>query len=221
MFTTSSESSSDGSNDELLMEIETLKSIYLDNFIKMPHRDNHYQIKIWPDPDGGDDVNRVGIALEIIIPDGYPNVIPGIRLNGLKGVNNQQCLALENIIREEAEEAVGYAMIYLLSTIVKDWVDENNDGDKRKVRERDEINVTFQEGTPVTPETWNDWWAGFVVEHNIKDILADDGRITGKKFFIDDGYTADPESDEMADVDWEVFEAEADEDLPDFSDSDE
>jgi len=179
----------------------------------------HFEIKLLPIPDAEDpSENKVSIKMEVKLPQNYPAAIPEIHLRADKGVSSKNCTMLETKVREESEKLIGDQMIFMLTNIVKEWLDEHNDDsdqkdDSKKLNQFVESSFD-KDGTPVTVETFNLWWTEFreELEKNKTKISADRSILTGKEFFARSGSTALVDSSEPTDkgteIDWELFTEE-------------
>jgi len=155
--------------DQREFELEALQSIFMEDLTVMDHP-GHFEIKILPIPDAEDQLdNKVAIKMEVKLPLNYPSVLPEIHLRVDRGVSSKNCTILENRVREESEKLVGEQMIFMLTSIVKEWLDEHNDESDTKDQQNSKLNQFVEssfdkEGTPVTVETFNLWWKEFRTE---------------------------------------------------------
>eukprot|EP01126_Amoeba_proteus_P046888 TRINITY_DN5321_c0_g1_i2.p1 TRINITY_DN5321_c0_g1~~TRINITY_DN5321_c0_g1_i2.p1 ORF type:complete len:147 (-),score=15.33 TRINITY_DN5321_c0_g1_i2:289-729(-) len=87
---------------------------------------NHFEIKLLPVP-GSDNPsdNNVGIKMTLKIPPNYPTQAPDISLQSIKNVPKKILEELEASCREEAQNSVGDPMIFVLTSIIKGWLDEH------------------------------------------------------------------------------------------------
>lgn len=67
----------------------------------------------------------VGIKMEIKIPTDYPNAIPEVQLNSLKGVPKRILDQLQQQIKDEATTNLGEQMLFMLTQIVKGWLEDH------------------------------------------------------------------------------------------------
>eukprot|EP01130_Rhizamoeba_saxonica_P002330 TRINITY_DN12155_c0_g1_i1.p1 TRINITY_DN12155_c0_g1~~TRINITY_DN12155_c0_g1_i1.p1 ORF type:complete len:228 (+),score=80.07 TRINITY_DN12155_c0_g1_i1:9-692(+) len=208
------------------MEIESLEAIFNEDFYQ--NEDGIYYIRMLGDPYLDETENNVGILMEFTYPDGYPNTLPTFRLSSIKGVNSANISNLQNLMKEEGENCIGEQMIYMMTSIISDWLDNNNaDADEVVHEKDDDVKDEFMDdGIPVTVETFKEWWAGFVEEMKqtkvVKEVKRAKGggpRLTGREVFMQMGEELTEIEEEIDDteVDWEVFEAENVEDLDDLT----
>eukprot|EP01126_Amoeba_proteus_P046889 TRINITY_DN5321_c0_g1_i3.p1 TRINITY_DN5321_c0_g1~~TRINITY_DN5321_c0_g1_i3.p1 ORF type:complete len:191 (-),score=56.07 TRINITY_DN5321_c0_g1_i3:279-851(-) len=173
------------------------------------------------------------------IPPNYPADAPDISLQSIKNVPKKILEELEASCREEAQNSVGDPMIFVLTSIIKGWLDEHNEEvlDLPLNVSKSAIHIDeseYKEGTPVTVETFQAWWGDFIRSKNEANVkLKNQGQLTGKAYFQKMGSTAivddfdDDDEDQDAEkdeevleegqdtdkVDWEVFVDEGDVDL--------
>jgi len=202
--------------DQREQELEALESIFMDELIIID-RPRHFELKLLPVPDSEDpSANKVAIRMEVKLPNGYPSVLPELQLRVDKGVSSKNCTMLEEKIREVAQSQIGDQMIFMLSSIVKEWLDEHNDDDEDKDKPKMDkyVEHSFEkDGTPVTVDTFNLWWAEFKAElDKNKEKVAESSTLTGKEFFARGGSTAlvapDESGEKGTEIDWELFTEE-------------
>jgi hypothetical protein len=73
------------------------------------------------------EVNHVGITLQVFYPETYPDVAPEINVFNLKNLNNQLCNELKERLESLAQDYIGSQMIYNLTTAAQEWLLERND----------------------------------------------------------------------------------------------
>lgn len=66
---------------------QALESIFLSDFVKIDT--SHVTIKLIPLQGEGDDVNFVGVTLDVVLPETYPEVVPQIDVVLDKGEGDQ------------------------------------------------------------------------------------------------------------------------------------
>eukprot|EP01125_Pyxidicula_operculata_P000839 TRINITY_DN10735_c0_g1_i1.p1 TRINITY_DN10735_c0_g1~~TRINITY_DN10735_c0_g1_i1.p1 ORF type:complete len:271 (+),score=92.06 TRINITY_DN10735_c0_g1_i1:91-813(+) len=203
--------------------------------LKIIQRPSHFELKLWPIPDAPEE-NKVGIQMEVKLPPGYPNEAPDIMLRSLRGVSGKTCIQLEESLRTEIQQRFGEQMIFVLTSIVKEYLDSHNDTEEDlgipkndKVFSQYEITAAEKDGTPVTTETFQIWWTEFRKELEQKKRSAGgEVRLTGRELFAQSGSTALVAPDtgsgagDSTDIDWELFaEEEGDDvDIEDIEDDD-
>lgn len=91
------------------------------------------------------EVNHVGITLQIFYPETYPDVAPEINVFNLKNLNNQLCNELKEKLESLAQDYIGSQMVYNLATAAQEWLLERNDErteeKKQGNEEQEEINT--------------------------------------------------------------------------------
>uniref|UniRef100_A0A6B2LHX8 RWD domain-containing protein n=1 Tax=Arcella intermedia TaxID=1963864 RepID=A0A6B2LHX8_9EUKA len=196
-------------------ELQSLESIYMDE-LTILDRPSHFEIKLLPVPDADDpSLNKVSIKMEVKLPTGYPSILPEVHLRVAKGVSSKNCTMLEERVREEAKNQMGEPMIYILSAIVKEWLDEHNDEEKDQLESRLDqfVENTFEkDGTPVTVETFTMWWTEFKAEMEKNAVKnAEKSAISGKEFFargLSTSLVAPDSGGKGTEIDWELFTEE-------------
>jgi len=103
--------------------------------------------------------------------------------------------------------------LWILWTIMTpDPDDDDEDKDKPKMDKY--VEHSFEkDGTPVTVDTFNLWWAEFKAElDKNKEKVAESSTLTGKEFFARGGSTAlvapDESGEKGTEIDWELFTEE-------------
>jgi len=205
--------------DQREFELEALQSIFMEDINVIDHP-GHFEIKLLPIPDAADPAeNKVAIKMEVKLPSNYPSALPEIHLRVDKGVSSKNCTTLETKVREEAEKLIGEQMIFMLTSIVKEWLDEHNDDTDDK-KDHPKLNQYVEssfdkDGTPVTVETFTLWWKEFRPEldkKKSKNIPGEKSNITGKEFFARSDSTAlvdtSEPSEKGTEIDWELFTEE-------------
>jgi uncharacterized protein YdaT len=210
-------------------ELETLEAIFMEDLTVSEDR-KKISLRMLPFADTDDDtLNKVGIKLELEIPSDYPCSAPNIVLQSIRGVPKRALDDLEKLLKQEAQSHIGEQMIFVFTEVVKDWLGENNKDEEEILKSAREaalksskaiIKDNYHEGTPVTVETYNDWWNSFK-EEKIKEVV-NSTMATGRMFFakLGDGATGDEgiseeDSGEIIDekepaqteINWEVFVA--------------
>lgn len=189
----------------------------------------------------------VGIRMELVIPPEYPDAIPTIMLHSIKGVSGRTLTELEGNLKAEANSHIGEPMIFIFAEVLKTWLGENNNEEdtslssSTKSIKKSAEKSKYQEGTPVTVETYQAWWNSFKAEMAIAESATSE-KLTGKQFFAklgenatgdvegegddeeaEDGEISGEEQAEKApvEVNWEVFAEEELGELDELSDDDE
>jgi hypothetical protein len=115
--------------EEQAMEAEALESIFVDDFEQISVSPFHWSIKLQPFP-AEDEENHVAVSLDVIIPSEYPNIIPELKIEMIKGLNDTQIETITELANKSAEENVGMAMIYTICEEIKEWLIANNEPPK-------------------------------------------------------------------------------------------
>jgi hypothetical protein len=226
-----------GVTEEQAMELEAMQSIYLDD-ITLHDGARHYEVRL---AGGSDNVSssKVALVLEVRVPADYPGVVPEVQVRSVKGVSNRTALELQLKLRDEAQRSLGAPMVFTLTQMLKDWLEEHLDGEDdsalsaaeklAKERTKAALDLEFRgvgDGTPVTPENYQLWWENFLREReSLGPKKSVEKRQTGRQYFAQSGSTAlvaEAEleaklelAEESGEVDWALFE---DEDLADLDD---
>ncbi|KAL6073560.1 RWD domain-containing protein [Balamuthia mandrillaris] len=195
-----------------MMELEALEAIYPEEFKKLGDSPHRFEITLVPNLSGTN--NHVSIALTFTYTPTYPQEVPLLEIKPLEGVNEEDCEQLKQQLQTEAEANVGMAMVLLLAQNAKDWLDELNDKqlqrlkdkekeEERKKKEKEIITLTDLEaepvkiiGTPVTPETffaWRDKFEAEMREQQKKQRMGALSGQTGLQLF----QMADPSTEEI------------------------
>lgn len=112
-------------------EVEVLQSIYFDHFIdRTPASGSPYsfQLQIFPySSETDDEVNYVGLCMEVTLPETYPEVLPQFTLYNIKGLVSAQLNELKSQLLEVAEGYLGTVMVFALASEAQQWLLEHND----------------------------------------------------------------------------------------------
>jgi len=178
-------------NEEQAMEIEALKSIYMqEEFTELSTSPHSFKIHLVP-TDFGSTENLVEAGIIVTFTEKYPNEVPIIQIENIKGMNAQRSDELQKKLLNEAQNNLGMAMIFTLAQSAKDYLLECNEkvveyndtvkkeeerrlqGDQKESDYEEEINVIkkkilveeeVKKGTIVTVETFNAWKKKFDIE---------------------------------------------------------
>lgn len=119
--------------DEQNDEIEALQSLYLEDELKITapvgSDKPSFELLLFPLPGEGDK-NHVGIKLVVTYPALYPEEVPGIEVESIKGLNPEQIRDLVSTLKDLAEEEVGMSMVFTLAEAAKEWMQERNEKSK-------------------------------------------------------------------------------------------
>jgi len=178
-------------SEEQAMEIEALKSIYMqEEFTELSTSPHSFKIHLVP-TDFGSTENLVEAGIVVTFTEKYPNEVPIIQIENIKGMNAQRSDELQKKLLNEAQNNLGMAMIFTLAQSAKDYLLECNEkvveyndtvkkeeerrlqGDQKESDYEEEINVIkkkilveeeVKKGTIVTVETFNAWKKKFDIE---------------------------------------------------------
>lgn len=195
-------------------EIEALESIYMENFAVVEESPlTKIRLLLEPERDYGDEaedaVMFVSLKLFCTFPDTYPDVMPEITVEPVKGIDERQVRQLTDKLAAEAEASVGLAMVFNLAEVAKDWLTENNKdmdesayqdmlermghkdessgGAKAAAAPEEEEDDDFTkarrltDGKPVTPDSWKKWFDNFIKETRASKVVSD--KATGRELF--------------------------------------
>eukprot|EP00051_Salpingoeca_urceolata_P006637 m.87705 g.87705 ORF g.87705 m.87705 type:complete len:260 (-) comp14918_c0_seq1:122-901(-) len=129
----------------------------------------------------------------------YPETAPEYRFVNLEAIENEELEALGSLLDEQVEDNLGMAMVFTLHAAAQEWLQDRNEKtvvDAEEAREAAAKAASLAElerqiaGTPVTPESFAEWWQGFVAE---QEAAADEKKtavstepakkLTGKQLF--------------------------------------
>ncbi|GMH79757.1 hypothetical protein TL16_g08262 [Triparma laevis f. inornata] len=144
--------------EEQEMEFEALESIFLSDFVKIDT--SHVTIKLIPLQGEGDDVNFVGVTLDVVLPETYPEVVPQIDVVLDKGLALDQKPVLTSIVTETCTENEGMPVLFTVAEAIREWLAEHNvegqdDGSMyaqmmrreadKKAMEKEKVKVQYEE----------------------------------------------------------------------------
>ena len=123
------------------MELEAMASIFVDDYAGPDVEDPDalaalpresrctFSIKLVPDPSADDAENHVGVNLRFTYPPTYPDVLPEMALEPLKGkpMRAAQLDALRGVCAECGEGLVGMPMAFSICEAAKEWLVEHNE----------------------------------------------------------------------------------------------
>eukprot|EP01128_Nolandella_sp_AFSM9_P010175 TRINITY_DN6997_c0_g1_i1.p2 TRINITY_DN6997_c0_g1~~TRINITY_DN6997_c0_g1_i1.p2 ORF type:complete len:220 (-),score=79.14 TRINITY_DN6997_c0_g1_i1:389-1048(-) len=209
-------------DEEKEMELEALESIFMED-LTVKTAPSHYELRLVPNPDSDEpEDNIVGVTLEVRLPAAYPDEVPTLLVRPIVGVTSKDLTHITKLIRDEAEASLGTPMIFTITSVIKEWLDDHNEEDV-VVEEVEELEyIDDGDGTPVTPANYELWWTSFLAEMDTGDVK--EVKETGKEFFH---RRTVPELSAVEGaaapaVDWSAFDEDEIDDLDDleFSDSD-
>ena len=114
--------------EEQEMEAEALQAIFDTHFtILEPQK---WQIEIYPemtaDPDELHQLNHVGVHLIAELPSDYPEVLPKLDCQIVKGLVEEHRQELLTLAQEEAAANEGVPSIFAIAERLREWLAENN-----------------------------------------------------------------------------------------------
>jgi RWD domain len=115
--------------EEQEMEAEAMSAIFDTNFEVIDH--NQWRITIYPETGTTDEqelehLNNVGCRLLVTLPETYPEDLPQLDIEIVKGLANEHQEEIQRIAIEEATTNLGTPSIYAVTERVREWLIENN-----------------------------------------------------------------------------------------------
>eukprot|EP00039_Didymoeca_costata_P021750 m.2913 g.2913 ORF g.2913 m.2913 type:complete len:228 (+) comp2617_c0_seq1:149-832(+) len=137
------------------------------------------------------------VNLKITYPETYPDVAPGIEIEGIDGCDEETEKKLHAVLVEEAEQCLGDAMVFSLHARAVEWLEETATAaleyaqkeQERKIAEETEAEIArLTAGTVVTKESFAVWKEAFNAEMKSKeesDTAASKSEkvLTGRQLF--------------------------------------
>mmetsp|Transcript_13950 Transcript_13950/g.38347 ORF Transcript_13950/g.38347 Transcript_13950/m.38347 type:complete len:297 (-) Transcript_13950:91-981(-) len=117
--------------EEQEMEAEALTAIF-DECLEVIQSAQPFRwaVTLYPeqhvDDDDAEDPNHVGIKLTATIPLTYPEALPELEIEILKGLVSEHQDTLLQLANEEAEANLGLPSIFAISERLREWLIENN-----------------------------------------------------------------------------------------------
>lgn len=109
--------------EEQEMEAEALAAIF-DNHFAM--EDNHqWSVTLFPETDP-DAENHVGCKLLVSLPSHYPEALPALKIEIIKGLTPEHAQELTDLANEEAAANEGVPSIFSIAERLREWLLENN-----------------------------------------------------------------------------------------------
>ena len=114
--------------EEQEMEAEALQAIFDTHFtILEPQK---WQIEIYPemtaDAEELNELNHVGVHLIAQLPDNYPEALPVLECQIIKGLVEEHREELLTLAQEEAAANEGVPSIFAIAERLREWLAENN-----------------------------------------------------------------------------------------------
>ena len=201
--------------EEQANEIEALESIYPEEFTLIETTPTHcFQLPLHAeaDPPAEDEVSCI---LKFTYTKTYPDAAPVMEVEESDNLNEDDIQAIQELLKEQAEENLGMVMIFTLISAVQEKLtdianmiatrrEEEREEELRKIEEAERKKF---EGTRVTIETFLAWRTKFDAE--MDEIKRQKGvakkeetKLTGKELFMKDNT--------LDDSDVKFFEEEGD-----------
>lgn len=111
--------------EEQDLELEALESIYTSDYAQLSSDPVKLSLEMVPCP-GESEENYVSVKAIFSLPETYPEVVPIVEFENVKGLKEEQLTVLQSKVEEEAENNVGMPMVYTLAEVVREWLQQNN-----------------------------------------------------------------------------------------------
>lgn len=120
--------------EEQQLEAEALTAIF-DTYFEItssspPDDNNQWKITLFPidtlDADESLEINHVGCKLLVNLPTNYPEELPELDVEIIRGLGPDHRDALVEIARNEAEQFLGMPAIYSVCEKMREWLGDNN-----------------------------------------------------------------------------------------------
>lgn len=107
------------------MEAEAMAAIFDNHFaIKSS---NEWSVTIYPETgDDIDELNHVGIKLLVNLPETYPEALPNLDVEVIKGLAEEHQIELRDLATVEAEANLGAPSLFAIVEKLREWLLENN-----------------------------------------------------------------------------------------------
>lgn len=198
-----------------------------------------YCIEVEPQGDSdGDSMETYPLSIEIIFAHtpNYPDQAPLFKVRSVRGLSDEAIQQLQNILVPQVDENLGMSMIYTLISAAQDQINNlaanqsgpsnNPEAERRKMLEAEEARLAElrAHGTPVTPDTFDEWKSRFDAEMNLEKVnlkpdklaLGQGGKMTGRQWFQQHETAKDEEGETEGRVGYESW-SEEEEDVSDWS----
>jgi hypothetical protein len=165
-----------------------------------------YCIAIEPQDDGdGNSIETYPLSIEVVFAHtpNYPDQAPLFKVRSVRGLSDEAIQRLQNMLEPQIDENLGMSMIYTLISAAQDQINNlaanqsgpsnNPEAERRKMLEAEEARLAELRvhGTPVTPDTFNEWKLRFDAEMNLEKVnlkpdklaLGQGGKMTGRQWF--------------------------------------
>jgi RWD domain len=120
--------------EEQEMEAEAMAAIFDTNFEVVETtetKDRVWRITIYPEAGTTDvqeleSLNHVGCRLVVTLPETYPEIVPEIRIEIVKGLASEHQDEIQLLAMDEATNNLGTPSIYAITERIREWLIENN-----------------------------------------------------------------------------------------------
>ncbi|KAH8099491.1 RWD-domain-containing protein [Cristinia sonorae] len=173
------------SSDVLLEEFEVLESIYPTELSKLSEK----EIRIDVEPEEpAEDLEPLLLALNVVYPDEYPDVLPELSLEATEGeLTDEEMAGLLKGMKTVGEENMGMAMTFTLVSHLREelsaLVRKREEQRKHEESEKERLAIEAEEartrGTPVTLESFKAWKAKFDKEMARRREREEDEKLKG------------------------------------------
>lgn len=175
--------------EEQASELEALRSIYSNEEFTEVSSDPH-TFDITVTVEAGDEGKPVTATIRFTYTSNYPDTPPDTCVTN-SNLSTAQITALEQLLREQAEEELGVVMVFSLVSAVQEKLGEMLDDEatakadqKEQEAKQKEESDAVHHGTPVTKETFVAWKEQFDAEMASKTSNSNrEVRLTGKQLF--------------------------------------
>jgi hypothetical protein len=114
------------------MEAEALEAIF-DQAFEVVHGEQPFQwsVKLLPvdcagDEEAEEEQNYIGIKLLATIPLDYPESLPELSVEIVKGLTDDHAIKLAAMALEEAQNNEGMPAVYSICEVLREWLADNN-----------------------------------------------------------------------------------------------
>jgi RWD domain len=115
--------------EEQEMEAEAMAAIFDSHFEIL--QASRWRVTIYPETGTSDEqelesINHVGCRLLVTLSETYPEVLPELDIEIIKGLAADHQDEILRIAREEAEANIGAPSIFAITERIREWLVENN-----------------------------------------------------------------------------------------------
>ena len=113
------------------MEAEALEAIFDSQYSLLESEPlQKWAVDIYPetgsDPSELDELNHVACRLVATLPKDYPESLPDLAIEIVKGLAVDHKISLQQLAMEEAEANLGVPSIFAVAERLREWLAENN-----------------------------------------------------------------------------------------------